>query len=50
MPLNQSGKISAKYLKVQLEMYGRDIIITALQKKTPIACFRKSGHKVLSDS
>ena len=51
MHLNQSCQISAKYLKTKLEeKYGGDIIIATLHKKTPIVCFRKSGHKILSNS
>ena len=51
MHQNQSCKISASYLKTKLqEKYGSDVIITHLQKKTPIVCFRKSGDKLLCNS
>lgn len=51
MHQNQSCKTSASYLKTKLqEKYGNDVIITTLQRKTPIVCFRKSGDKLLCNS
>ena len=51
MHQNQTCKISASYLKTKLqEKYRSDVIITTLQKKTPIVCFRNSGDKLLCNS